>query len=272
MKWKKKVCHPGCVFPFFYVIVIFHWSWPSLRRKNTEQSYQTNVFPFIISRPSCKVFFAADPIKIVRAQGQYMFDEKGEQYLDCINNVAHGNVLSLSCLGGFVSGVKQTWHRWYLSQELQWLQFLGWTGPVVLGGEKLEQNVGEEQDQPFFFACFRMPLTSQAFRFVTHFGGFCLLNFSGTLPPRSGQSCPETDGTTKYKFSIPPRQHCWVCQAPVSNPAGQTLCLLFYKFRVCSEVFHPSPFPPISLFPLFSVWLLVEYKYLKRFPEILAVY
>uniref|UniRef100_A0A667G443 Ethanolamine-phosphate phospho-lyase n=1 Tax=Lynx canadensis TaxID=61383 RepID=A0A667G443_LYNCA len=39
--------------------------------------------------PSCKVFFAADPIKIVRAQGQYMFDERGEQYLDCINNVAH---------------------------------------------------------------------------------------------------------------------------------------------------------------------------------------
>ncbi|XP_076998700.1 ethanolamine-phosphate phospho-lyase isoform X3 [Tamandua tetradactyla] len=39
--------------------------------------------------PSCKVFFAADPIKIVRAQRQYMFDEKGGRYLDCINNVAH---------------------------------------------------------------------------------------------------------------------------------------------------------------------------------------
>ncbi|XP_028712649.1 LOW QUALITY PROTEIN: ethanolamine-phosphate phospho-lyase [Peromyscus leucopus] len=39
--------------------------------------------------PSCKVFFAADPIKILRAQGQYMFDEKGGRYLDCINNVAH---------------------------------------------------------------------------------------------------------------------------------------------------------------------------------------
>ncbi|KAH0500783.1 Ethanolamine-phosphate phospho-lyase [Microtus ochrogaster] len=39
--------------------------------------------------PSCKVFFAADPIKIMRAQGQYMFDEKGQRYLDCINNVAH---------------------------------------------------------------------------------------------------------------------------------------------------------------------------------------
>ncbi|XP_069599967.1 ethanolamine-phosphate phospho-lyase [Ranitomeya imitator] len=39
--------------------------------------------------PSCKVFFAKDPIKIVCAKGQYMFDEKGERYLDCINNVAH---------------------------------------------------------------------------------------------------------------------------------------------------------------------------------------
>ncbi|KAJ8007781.1 hypothetical protein DPEC_G00097760 [Dallia pectoralis] len=39
--------------------------------------------------PSCKVFFSQDPIKIVRAKGQYMYDENGEQYLDCINNVAH---------------------------------------------------------------------------------------------------------------------------------------------------------------------------------------
>ncbi|XP_026554012.1 ethanolamine-phosphate phospho-lyase [Pseudonaja textilis] len=39
--------------------------------------------------PSCKVFFAKDPIKIVQARGQYMFDENGEKYLDCINNVAH---------------------------------------------------------------------------------------------------------------------------------------------------------------------------------------
>ncbi|KAM4611897.1 ethanolamine-phosphate phospho-lyase [Polymixia lowei] len=39
--------------------------------------------------PSCKIFFSHDPIKIVRAKGQYMYDENGEQYLDCINNVAH---------------------------------------------------------------------------------------------------------------------------------------------------------------------------------------
>ncbi|XP_075056804.1 ethanolamine-phosphate phospho-lyase [Mixophyes fleayi] len=39
--------------------------------------------------PSCKVFFEKDPIKIVQAKGQYMYDERGERYLDCINNVAH---------------------------------------------------------------------------------------------------------------------------------------------------------------------------------------
>ncbi|XP_051757203.1 ethanolamine-phosphate phospho-lyase [Ctenopharyngodon idella] len=39
--------------------------------------------------PSCKVFFSYDPIKIVRARGQYMYNEKDEKYLDCINNVAH---------------------------------------------------------------------------------------------------------------------------------------------------------------------------------------
>ncbi|XP_030635574.1 ethanolamine-phosphate phospho-lyase isoform X2 [Chanos chanos] len=39
--------------------------------------------------PSCKVFFSHDPIKIVRARGQYMYNEKDERFLDCINNVAH---------------------------------------------------------------------------------------------------------------------------------------------------------------------------------------
>lgn len=38
---------------------------------------------------SCKLFFKTDPLKIVRGEGQYLYDEKGHQYLDCINNVAH---------------------------------------------------------------------------------------------------------------------------------------------------------------------------------------
>lgn len=41
-------------------------------------------------RKSCKLFYKSDPLKIVRGQGQYMFDEQGIRYLDCINNVAHG--------------------------------------------------------------------------------------------------------------------------------------------------------------------------------------
>lgn len=44
----------------------------------------------MIDRASCKLFFKHDPIKIVRAEGQYMYDEKDRPYLDCINNVAHG--------------------------------------------------------------------------------------------------------------------------------------------------------------------------------------
>ncbi|XP_068933701.1 5-phosphohydroxy-L-lysine phospho-lyase isoform X2 [Petaurus breviceps papuanus] len=38
---------------------------------------------------SCRLFFSEDPVKIVRAQGQYMYDDKGVEYIDCINNVAH---------------------------------------------------------------------------------------------------------------------------------------------------------------------------------------
>lgn len=41
----------------------------------------------------------------MRAHRQYMFDEKGEQYLDCINNVSHGTCLSPAVLYG--------WGRFY---------------------------------------------------------------------------------------------------------------------------------------------------------------
>uniref|UniRef100_T1H5H9 Uncharacterized protein n=1 Tax=Megaselia scalaris TaxID=36166 RepID=T1H5H9_MEGSC len=43
---------------------------------------------------SCQLFYKSDPLKIVRGQGQYMFDEEGTRYLDCINNVAHGKFVS----------------------------------------------------------------------------------------------------------------------------------------------------------------------------------
>nr|KAG5707741.1 hypothetical protein BaRGS_003316 [Batillaria attramentaria] len=41
------------------------------------------------ARQSCSLFFKSDPLKIVQASGQYMYDEEGNKYLDCINNVCH---------------------------------------------------------------------------------------------------------------------------------------------------------------------------------------
>ncbi|XP_042544806.1 5-phosphohydroxy-L-lysine phospho-lyase isoform X1 [Dipodomys spectabilis] len=38
---------------------------------------------------SCRLFFPEDPVKIVRGQGQYLYDQQGAEYIDCINNVAH---------------------------------------------------------------------------------------------------------------------------------------------------------------------------------------
>ncbi|XP_076020917.1 5-phosphohydroxy-L-lysine phospho-lyase [Genypterus blacodes] len=38
---------------------------------------------------SFRLFYSDDPVKIVRARGQYLFDENGMRYLDCISNVHH---------------------------------------------------------------------------------------------------------------------------------------------------------------------------------------
>jgi len=38
---------------------------------------------------SCKLHFDASPLKIVRGSKQYMYDEFGNEYLDCINNISH---------------------------------------------------------------------------------------------------------------------------------------------------------------------------------------
>lgn len=46
-------------------------------------------------RPSVTLFFQSNPLKIVQGCGQYLYDELGNEYLDCINNVSHvghGNV------------------------------------------------------------------------------------------------------------------------------------------------------------------------------------
>jgi len=39
--------------------------------------------------PSCGLFFEEDPLKIVKGKKHFLFDDSGNKYLDCINNVAH---------------------------------------------------------------------------------------------------------------------------------------------------------------------------------------
>ncbi|BFZ17685.1 hypothetical protein BsWGS_20723 [Bradybaena similaris] len=38
---------------------------------------------------SCKLHFELSPLKIVRAARQYVYDDTGQEYLDCINNISH---------------------------------------------------------------------------------------------------------------------------------------------------------------------------------------
>lgn len=72
---------------------------PANRRNVFYQQDKLNSLRFILlsdacHSSSCKLFFSNDPVKIVKAKGQYMYDENGRQYLDCINNVAHGKLMS----------------------------------------------------------------------------------------------------------------------------------------------------------------------------------
>lgn len=53
----------------------------------------SNTYSFYC-RQSCRLFYSDNPVKIVRARGQYLFDENGERYLDCISNVQHGKDIS----------------------------------------------------------------------------------------------------------------------------------------------------------------------------------
>ncbi|CAB4024657.1 Ethanolamine-phosphate phospho-lyase, partial [Paramuricea clavata] len=38
---------------------------------------------------ACEIHFKDNPIKIVRGLGTYLYDEQGNRYLDCVNNVTH---------------------------------------------------------------------------------------------------------------------------------------------------------------------------------------
>lgn len=46
----------------------------------------------VVYRPSLSVHYSAvHPLNIIRGRGQFLYDENNQAYLDCINNVTHGN-------------------------------------------------------------------------------------------------------------------------------------------------------------------------------------
>lgn len=85
--------HCLCAIKLFFLILFLQLSTISLFSHFTKYLYLTFFCWFFAHSKSCKLFYKSDPLKIVRGQGQYMYDEEGTRYLDCINNVAHGKLL-----------------------------------------------------------------------------------------------------------------------------------------------------------------------------------
>lgn len=57
--------------------------------------YKIGMLMCIFFRKSCALFYKKNPLKIVRGRAQYLYDHDGREYLDCINNVAHGMNISI---------------------------------------------------------------------------------------------------------------------------------------------------------------------------------
>lgn len=82
---------------FFFIIIFFfkdHFNYMLWLRSVSLLTFaiysKRLTWSSFICRQSCKLFYSDNPVKIVRARGQYLFDENGERYLDCISNVQHG--------------------------------------------------------------------------------------------------------------------------------------------------------------------------------------
>ena len=49
-------------------------------------------FGNLFVRRATQVFFPDNPLYIARGKGQYLYDENDVEYLDLMNNVAHGSL------------------------------------------------------------------------------------------------------------------------------------------------------------------------------------
>lgn len=83
--------------------------------KNRDEPSAKLIFWYC--RRACKLHFEVSPLKIVRASKQYLYDDNGCEYLDCISNVAHGEY------------TRSVYHQ-YLTNSKQFTQYL-WKSQFV---------------------------------------------------------------------------------------------------------------------------------------------
>lgn len=240
-------------FPFPYDWKLFKFStddWPPLRRKNTVLSDRTKVFPLPTSRPSCKIFFAADPIKIMRAQGQYMFDEKGERYLDCINNVAHGKHPVCRAL-------EQMTVEPSSSREISCQQSGCW---VILKGKSFRKMRRERNPTPFSFSI-KIPLSSQALRAVDYsFMAYILVGHCHPEVVKAAAKQMELLNTNSRFL----HDNIVEYAKRLTDTLPQALSVCYFtNSGYVSGFWHPHP-PPVYACCTFSFWYVVWHRRLEK--------
>ncbi|ETN82478.1 aminotransferase, class III [Necator americanus] len=63
----------------------------------------------VFFRSKCQIFYQDDPFMVSRASMQYLYDEAGKQYVDCISNVQHELVIIFPYLYDFLAKIKRKW-------------------------------------------------------------------------------------------------------------------------------------------------------------------
>ena len=63
-----------------------------LHKERQIRTHWATFLFLLYCRRSCELHFEVSPLKIVRASRQYLYDEAGNEYLDCINNTSHGKL------------------------------------------------------------------------------------------------------------------------------------------------------------------------------------
>ncbi|VDI19671.1 ethanolamine-phosphate phospho-lyase, partial [Mytilus galloprovincialis] len=60
-----------------------------LPKREASVGARENIKKWTTQKRACKLHFESAPLKIVQASRQYMYDDTGNEYLDCIGNISH---------------------------------------------------------------------------------------------------------------------------------------------------------------------------------------